>query len=122
MQRARELAEHGRYTTAPNPLVGAVVVRDGVVVGEGWHTRAGGEHAEVAALESSGSAAQGAELYVNLEPCNHYGRTPPCTDAILGAGVARVVAAVQDANPLARGGADRLRAGGIPVDFGVLQE
>ncbi len=117
MQRARELAEHGRYTTAPNPLVGAVVVRDGVVVGEGWHTRAGGEHAEVAALESSGSAAQGAELYVTLEPCNHYGKTPPCTDAILRAGVVRVVTGQLDPNPRMRGrSVDLLREAGIEVE------
>src|SRR3712207_9172904 len=92
MRRARELAEHGRYTAAPNPLVGAVIVRDDVVVGEGWHARAGGDHAEAAAIERSGPAARGAELYVTLEPCNHHGKTPPCTDAILRAGIRRVVA------------------------------
>ena len=121
MQRARELAEHGRYTTAPNPLVGAVVVRDGAVVGEGWHARAGGVHAEVRALESSGSAAQGAELYTTLEPCNHYGKTPPCTEAILRAGVARVVAGHQDPNPKMRGRSlDLLREAGVEVE--VLED
>ncbi len=117
MQRARELAEHGRYTAAPNPLVGAVVVRDGAVVGEGWHTRAGGEHAEVAALEMSGSASQGAELYVTLEPCNHYGKTPPCTDAILRAGILRVMVGHLDPNPRMRGrSVDLLREAGIEVE------
>ncbi len=117
MQRARELAEHGRYTAAPNPLVGALVVRDGVVVGEGWHARAGGDHAEVAALASSGPAARGAELYVTLEPCNHHGRTPPCTDAILRAGVKRVVAGHLDPNPKMRGhSVDLLRAAGVEVE------
>jgi diaminohydroxyphosphoribosylaminopyrimidine deaminase / 5-amino-6-(5-phosphoribosylamino)uracil reductase len=117
MQRARELAEHGRYTAAPNPLVGAVVVRDGAVVGEGWHARAGGEHAEVRALESSGPGARGAELYVTLEPCNHHGKTPPCTDAILRAGVRRVVAGHLDPNPKMRGRSiDLLREAGVEVE------
>jgi diaminohydroxyphosphoribosylaminopyrimidine deaminase/5-amino-6-(5-phosphoribosylamino)uracil reductase len=117
MQRARELAEQGRYTAAPNPLVGALVVRDGAVVGEGWHARAGGDHAEVAALESSGPAARGAELYVTLEPCNHHGRTPPCTDAILRAGVKRVVAGHLDPNPKMRGhSVNLLRAAGVEVE------
>lgn len=117
MQRARELAEHGRYTAAPNPLVGALVVREGAVVGEGWHARAGEEHAEVAALESCGPAAQGAELYVTLEPCNHHGKTPPCTDAILRAGVRRVVAGHLDPNPKMRGrSADLLREAGVEVE------
>src|SRR5215207_6047218 len=117
MQRARELAEHGRYTTAPNPLVGAVVVRDGAVVGEGWHTRAGGDHAEVAALRCSGSGAGGAELYVTLEPCNHHGKTPPCTDAILRAGIRRVVAGHLDPNPRMRGhSVELLREAGVEVE------
>ncbi len=117
MQRAHELAEHGRYTAAPNPLVGAVVVRDGVVIGEGWHARAGGSHAEVQALESSGPAARGAQLYVTLEPCNHHGKTPPCTDAILRAGVKRVVAGHLDPNPKMRGRSiDLLREAGVEVE------
>jgi len=117
MQRARELAEHGRYTAAPNPLVGALVVRDGAVVGEGWHARAGGDHAEIAALERSGPAARGADLYVTLEPCNHHGKTPPCTDAILRAGVKRVVAGHLDPNPKMRGhSVDLLREAGVEVE------
>ena len=117
MQRARELAEHGRYTAAPNPLVGALVIRDGAVVGEGWHARAGGEHAEVRALESSGPGARGADLYVTLEPCNHRGKTPPCTDAILRAGVRRVVAGHLDPNPKMRGRSiDLLREAGVQVE------
>jgi diaminohydroxyphosphoribosylaminopyrimidine deaminase / 5-amino-6-(5-phosphoribosylamino)uracil reductase len=117
MQRARELAEHGRYTAAPNPLVGAIVVRDGAVVGEGWHAHAGGDHAEVRAIESSGLAAQGAELYVTLEPCNHHGKTPPCTDAILRAGVKRIVAGHLDPNPKMRGRSiDLLREAGVEVE------
>src|SRR4051812_17813141 len=117
MQRARELAEHGRYTAAPNPLVGALVVRDGTVVGEGWHSRAGGDHAEIAALERSGPAARGADLYVTLEPCNHHGKTPPCTDAILRAGVKRVVAGHLDPNPKMRGhSVDLLREAGVEVE------
>jgi diaminohydroxyphosphoribosylaminopyrimidine deaminase/5-amino-6-(5-phosphoribosylamino)uracil reductase len=117
MRRARELAEHGRYTAAPNPLVGAVVVRNGAVVGEGWHARAGDEHAEVRALESSGPAARGAQLYVTLEPCNHHGKTPPCTDAILRAGVRRVVAGHLDPNPKMRGrSVELLREAGVEVE------
>ena len=117
MRRARELAEHGRYTVAPNPLVGAVVVRDEVVVGEGWHVRAGDYHAETAALEESGPAARGAELYVTLEPCNHHGKTPPCTDAILRAGIKRVVAGHLDPNPKMRGRSlNLLREAGVEVE------
>ena len=117
MRRARELAEHGRYTTAPNPLVGAVVVRDRTIVGEGWHARAGGDHAEVAALRSSGSGARGAELYVTLEPCNHHGKTPPCTDTILRAGIRRVVAGHLDPNPKMRGhSVELLREAGVEVE------
>lgn len=117
MRRARELAEHGRYTAAPNPLVGAVVVRDDAVVGEGWHARAGGDHAEAAALERSGPAARGAELYVTLEPCNHHGKTPPCTDVILRAGIRRVVAGHLDPNPKMRGrSVELLREAGVEVE------
>jgi len=119
MRRALALAERGWGQTAPNPMVGAVVVRDGVAVGEGWHTRYGSAHAEVEALRSAGERARGATMYVTLEPCNHYGQTPPCTDAILGAGIRRVVAAVADPSPVARGGADRLRTEGVEVLVGV---
>jgi diaminohydroxyphosphoribosylaminopyrimidine deaminase/5-amino-6-(5-phosphoribosylamino)uracil reductase len=119
MRRALALAERGWGQTAPNPMVGAVVVRDGVAVGEGWHTRFGESHAEVEALRSAGERARGATLYVTLEPCNHHGNTPPCTDAILGTGVRRVVAAAADPNPVARGGADRLRSEGVEVAIGT---
>ena len=118
LARALELAERGRGTTAPNPVVGAVLVRDGEVVGEGWHERPGGPHAEIAALQAAGDRARGATAYVTLEPCAHQGRTPPCADALIAAGVARVVAAVGDPNPLTNGiGFERLRAAGIQVDL-----
>jgi diaminohydroxyphosphoribosylaminopyrimidine deaminase / 5-amino-6-(5-phosphoribosylamino)uracil reductase len=116
--RALELAERGRGTTAPNPVVGALLVRDREVVGEGWHERAGGPHAEIVALEAAGERARGATLFVTLEPCAHQGRTPPCADALVAAGVARVVAAVGDPNPETGGrGFGRLRAGGVTVDL-----
>jgi diaminohydroxyphosphoribosylaminopyrimidine deaminase/5-amino-6-(5-phosphoribosylamino)uracil reductase len=118
MDRALELALEGWGHTSPNPLVGAVLVRDGEVVGEGAHRRIGEEHAEIAALRAAADA-RGAVLYVNLEPCNHTGRTPPCVDAIIAAGVSRVVAAIADPNPLAGGGATRLTDAGIAVEFGV---
>jgi diaminohydroxyphosphoribosylaminopyrimidine deaminase/5-amino-6-(5-phosphoribosylamino)uracil reductase len=118
LERALELAERGRGTTAPNPVVGAVLVREGEVVGEGWHERTGGPHAEIAALEAAGQRARGAALYVTLEPCAHHGRTPPCADALVAAGVARVVAAVGDPNPETDGaGFARLRAAGIQVEL-----
>jgi diaminohydroxyphosphoribosylaminopyrimidine deaminase / 5-amino-6-(5-phosphoribosylamino)uracil reductase len=119
MRRALTLAERGWGQTAPNPMVGAVVVRDGAVVGEGWHTRYGEAHAEVEALRSAGERARGATMFVTLEPCNHEGRTPPCTEAILAAGIRRVVVAVADPNPAAAGGADRLREGGVEVAIGL---
>lgn len=121
MQRALELAHRGAGQVAPNPLVGAVVVRDGLVVGEGWHERYGAAHAEVAALRAAGEAARGATVYVTLEPCHHHGKTPPCTHALRDAHVARVVYAVADPNPLAAGGAAWLRAQGIQVDDGVCE-
>ena len=122
MRRALELAEHGRGAVEPNPLVGAVVVRDGVNVGEGWHRRYGEAHAEVNALSAAGEAARGATLYVTLEPCCHHGKTPPCTDAILRAGVGRVVAAMLDPFPQVAGrGADILRAAGVAFEVGVLE-
>ena len=116
LERALGLAERGRGTTHPNPIVGAVVVRDGEVVGEGWHERAGGPHAEVVALEAAGERARGATLYVTLEPCTHHGRTPPCVDRVLEAGVARVVVGSLDPNRKARGGVERLRAAGVEVE------
>ena len=119
MRRALALAERGWGQTAPNPMVGAVVVRDGAVVGEGWHARYGGPHAEVDALRQAGERARGATLYVTLEPCNHHGKTPPCTDAILAAGVRRVVAACEDSTAVAKGGAGRLRDAGVDVLLGV---
>jgi diaminohydroxyphosphoribosylaminopyrimidine deaminase / 5-amino-6-(5-phosphoribosylamino)uracil reductase len=119
MRRALALAERGWGQTAPNPMVGAVVVRDGAVVGEGWHTRLGEAHAEVEALRAAGDRARGATLYVTLEPCAHHGRTPPCTDAILEAGIRRVVAAIADPNPVARGGAERLRDRDVEVVLGI---
>jgi diaminohydroxyphosphoribosylaminopyrimidine deaminase/5-amino-6-(5-phosphoribosylamino)uracil reductase len=119
MRRALALAVRGWGHTAPNPMVGAVVVRDGIVVGEGWHTAYGDPHAEVAALGAAGEAARGATVYVTLEPCNHHGKTPPCTDALLAAGVRRVVAATADPSPVAGGGAERLRNAGVDVTMGV---
>src|SRR4051794_8496431 len=111
MRQALELAERGRGFVEPNPLVGAVLVRDGRVVGEGWHQRYGEAHAEVNALAAVGEAARGATLYVTLEPCCHHGKTPPCTDALQAAGVARVVAALGDPFPQVAGrGAEILRA------------
>jgi diaminohydroxyphosphoribosylaminopyrimidine deaminase / 5-amino-6-(5-phosphoribosylamino)uracil reductase len=114
--RALELAERGRGTTRPNPVVGAVVVRDGNVVGEGWHERAGGPHAEVAALKQAGDLARGATLFVTLEPCTHHGRTPPCVDAVLAAGVKRVVAGSLDPTEHG-GGGEALRAAGVDVEL-----
>jgi diaminohydroxyphosphoribosylaminopyrimidine deaminase/5-amino-6-(5-phosphoribosylamino)uracil reductase len=122
MRRALEVAARGRGTVSPNPLVGCVVVRDGEIVGEGWHERAGGPHAEVVALRAAGASARGADVYVTLEPCAHTGRTPPCTEALLAAGVARVVAAIADEDPVARGGGERLRSAGVQVEFGVCSD
>src|SRR5437764_8092348 len=120
MARALELAERGRGWVEPNPLVGAVVVRDGIVVGEGWHEKFGGPHAEVNALAAAGDMARRATLYVTLEPCCHHGKTPPCTDALLAAGVARVVVATSDPFPeVAGGGVARLREAGVAVEVGV---
>jgi len=119
MRRALALAVRGWGQTAPNPMVGAVVVRDDVVVGEGWHTAYGAAHAEVEALRDAGEAARGATVYVTLEPCNHYGKTPPCTEALIAAGVSRVVIACADPHPIARGGAAHLRDAGVEVTIGV---
>jgi diaminohydroxyphosphoribosylaminopyrimidine deaminase/5-amino-6-(5-phosphoribosylamino)uracil reductase len=117
LDRALELAERGRGTTHPNPVVGAVVVRDGDVVAEGWHERKGGPHAEIVALDAAGERARGATLYVTMEPCAHHGTTPPCTEAIIAAGVAKVVAGSLDPNPEARGGLKVLRAAGVEVEL-----
>ncbi|MBD2196066.1 MULTISPECIES: bifunctional diaminohydroxyphosphoribosylaminopyrimidine deaminase/5-amino-6-(5-phosphoribosylamino)uracil reductase RibD [Calothrix] len=120
MLRCIELARRALGRTSPNPLVGAVVVKDGEIVGEGFHPRAGEPHAEVFALRAAGEAARGATVYVNLEPCNHYGRTPPCSEGLINAGVAKVVVGMVDPNPLvAGGGIARLRAAGIEVLVGV---
>lgn len=122
MARAVALAERGRATVAPNPLVGCVLVRDGEVVGVGWHEVAGGPHAEVAALSAAGAAARGATAYVSLEPCNHRGRTPPCSLALIEAGLAGVVFALPDPNPVAAGGATRLEAAGMAVRPGPYRD
>ena len=123
MARAIELAERGLYTTTPNPRVGCVLVRDGKTVGEGWHERAGGPHAEVNALAAAGAAAKGATAYVSLEPCSHHGRTPPCAPALAAAGVARVVAAMQDPNPEVAGkGFAALKQSGVTVECGLMEE
>lgn len=115
------LARRGRYTVAPNPRVGAVIERDGAIVGEGWHERPGGPHAEIAALAAAGDRARGATMYVTLEPCLHHGRTPPCVDALLAAGIARLVACHRDPDPrVAGGGFERLRAAGVEVAVGEL--
>lgn len=119
MRRALTLADRGRGRVAPNPLVGAVAVRDGAVVGEGWHAAHGEEHAEVRALREAGERAKGATLYVTLEPCRHHGKTPPCTRAIVDAGVSRVVVACRDPHPAAGGGLEELRDAGLEVEAGV---
>jgi diaminohydroxyphosphoribosylaminopyrimidine deaminase/5-amino-6-(5-phosphoribosylamino)uracil reductase len=121
MARAFELAHRGLYSTDPNPRVGCVLVKQGRVVGEGWHERAGGPHAEAAALENAGAAARGSTAYVTLEPCDHHGRTPPCSSALIAAGIARVVYPIDDPNPAVAGkGAARLREHGIRVDSGLM--
>jgi diaminohydroxyphosphoribosylaminopyrimidine deaminase/5-amino-6-(5-phosphoribosylamino)uracil reductase len=117
LERALELAERGRGSTHPNPVVGAVVVQDGKIVGEGWHERKGGPHAEIAALEAAGERARGATLYVTLEPCRSVGATLPCTAAVLESGVGKVIAAALDPNPSAGGGLEELRAAGIEVEL-----
>jgi diaminohydroxyphosphoribosylaminopyrimidine deaminase/5-amino-6-(5-phosphoribosylamino)uracil reductase len=123
MQQVLELAGRGLFTTTPNPRVGCVIVKDGDVVGTGWHEKAGQQHAEVLALSEAGARARGATLYLNLEPCSHHGRTPPCADAIVAAGVARVVVSMQDPNPkVAGGGFAKLRAAGMRVDNGLMEE
>ena len=122
MARALELAAKGRGRTSPNPLVGCVIISAGEIVGEGWHERTGGPHAEAIALAQAGDRARGATAYVTLEPCNHHGRTPPCSEALIEAGVSRVVIAHPDPNPQAGGGAARLKAAGVEVLEGVLED
>ncbi len=122
MARALQLAAQGLYTTEPNPRVGCVLVNDGAVVGEGFHIRAGEGHAEVNALAMAGERAKGATAYVTLEPCSHQGKTPPCCDALMRAGVERVISAMQDPNPLVSGrGHHRLQQAGVAVSWGLLQ-
>ncbi len=122
MARALQLARKGLFTTTPNPRVGCVLVKDGAVVGEGWHARAGEAHAEIRALNAAGELARGATAYVTLEPCSHHGRTPPCADALIAAGVARVVAAMPDPNPQVGGnGLEKLRAAGIVFENGLME-
>jgi diaminohydroxyphosphoribosylaminopyrimidine deaminase/5-amino-6-(5-phosphoribosylamino)uracil reductase len=121
MHHAMALAERGWGRVHPNPLVGAVVVRGDALVGEGWHVEHGGLHAETMALGLAGEHARGATLYVTLEPCNHHGKQPPCVDAILAAGIARVVVASRDPNPVATGGLERLREAGVVVEIGVAE-
>ena len=123
MAAALRLAENGLFTATPNPRVGCVIVREDQVVGSGWHRQAGAPHAEVIALRAAGERARGATAYVSLEPCSHHGRTPPCVDALIQAGIARVVAAMQDPNPRVSGsGFARLRAAGIQVESGLMQD
>jgi len=122
MRRALELAEKGLYTATPNPRVGCVITRNEKVVGEGWHERAGGPHAEIVALDQAGGDAADATLYVNLEPCNHQGRTPPCVQKIIQSRVRRVVASMRDPNPQAAGGGAALEAAGIRFEHGLMAE
>src|SRR2546430_2200772 len=125
MTRALVLAERGLFTTTPNPRVGCVIARDSMVLGEGWHEGAGGAHAEARALDDArahGNDVRGATAYITLEPCNHQGRTPPCSSALLAAGIKRVVAAMNDPDPKAAGGADRLKAAGVTVETGLFED
>jgi diaminohydroxyphosphoribosylaminopyrimidine deaminase/5-amino-6-(5-phosphoribosylamino)uracil reductase len=119
MRRALDLAARGRYSVSPNPMVGCVIVRDGNVIAEGWHRRAGEPHAEIEALRNAD--ARGATMVVTLEPCVHHGRTPPCVDAIIAAGITRVVIAIRDPHELAAGGVEKLREAGIEVEIGLLE-
>jgi diaminohydroxyphosphoribosylaminopyrimidine deaminase/5-amino-6-(5-phosphoribosylamino)uracil reductase len=122
MARALQLAALGLYTTSPNPRVGCVIVKDGEIIGEGWHQKTGEPHAEIHALMGAGMAAQGATVYVTLEPCSHHGRTPPCADALIGAGVSKVVVATQDPNPnVAGNGLARLKSAGIEILSGLME-
>jgi len=123
MRRALHLAEKGRGRTSPNPMVGAVLVKRGNVVGEGYHARAGEPHAEIVAIKNAGEKAKGATLYLNLEPCTHYGKTPPCAPAVIEAGVRKVVIGIEDPNPLVKGrGVARLKQAGLDVKVGILEK
>jgi diaminohydroxyphosphoribosylaminopyrimidine deaminase/5-amino-6-(5-phosphoribosylamino)uracil reductase len=123
MKRVLRLAEKGRGRTSPNPMVGAVLTKNGDVVGEGYHARAGEDHAEIIALRQAGEAAKGSTLYLNIEPCAHYGRTPPCAPAVIGAKVKRVVIGMEDPNPLVRGrGLISLKRAGLDVEMGILEK
>jgi diaminohydroxyphosphoribosylaminopyrimidine deaminase/5-amino-6-(5-phosphoribosylamino)uracil reductase len=123
MRRALRLAEKGRGRTSPNPMVGSVLVKNGNAVGEGYHVKAGGDHAEILALREAGNEARGATLYLNLEPCTHYGKTPPCAPAVIQAGISRIVIGMEDPNPLVRGkGVESLRKAGIEVEVGVKEK
>ncbi len=122
MARALELAALGLFTATPNPRVGCVLVRDGVVVGEGWHRKAGEPHAEANALAVAGDKARGATAYVSLEPCSHFGRTPPCADALIRADVSRVVAAMRDPDPKGAGGGAKIEAAGIRFECGLMED
>ncbi len=121
MRRALALAEGGLYSSTPNPRVGCVLVRKDAIVGEGWHERAGGPHAELDALEKAGAQAADSTAYVSLEPCNHHGRTPPCVEKLIQSKVKRVVAAMRDPNPKAAGGGEALQAAGIRFDYGLME-
>ena len=122
MYEALRIARNAQGRTSPNPLVGAVIVKDGKIIAEGWHRQAGTPHAEIHALNMAGDLARGATLYVTLEPCSHFGRTPPCTQAIINAGISRVVAAMSDPNPKVAGrGFELLRAAGVEVEVGLLE-
>ncbi len=123
MKKALRLAEKGRGRTSPNPMVGAVLVRNGRVIGEGYHAKAGTDHAEIIALRRAGEKAKGATLYINLEPCTHYGKTPPCVPAVIEAKVKRVVIGMKDPNPLVRGGGfESLKRAGLKVEVGILEK
>ncbi|MDH3353947.1 MAG: bifunctional diaminohydroxyphosphoribosylaminopyrimidine deaminase/5-amino-6-(5-phosphoribosylamino)uracil reductase RibD [Chromatiales bacterium] len=122
MARAIQLAERGFFTTHPNPRVGCVIVKEGLVVGEGWHQKTGGSHAEIHALEQASGKAQGATAYVTLEPCSHHGKTPPCADALINAGILRAIVAMEDPNPQVAGaGIAKLKEAGIEVTIGLLE-
>ena len=123
MRRALRLAQKGRGRTSPNPMVGAVLVKEGRVVGEGYHSKAGEAHAEIVALQQAGDRARGATLYLNLEPCAHFGKTPPCAPQVIEAGVKRVVLGMEDPNPLVKGkGIERMRVAGLEIEIGILEE